>query len=92
MHEQNNAELVTKMHIKKKLLLSSKSFYLFIFVEAGWLAKSINTDLSMRFFWNFRESNTEITSSRINYKIVACFEDLNKLRTWPSAFLRRPMF
>ena len=46
----------------------------------------------MRFFWKFQESNTEITFSIINFKIVACFEDLNKLRTWPSAFLRRPMF
>ena len=31
----------------------------------------------MRFFWNFRESNTEITFSRIDFKIVARFEDIS---------------
>ena len=57
MHEQNNAELVTKMHVFlfTFLMLSSKNFYLFIylFVEAGWLPKHIKGYLSIRFFWKF---------------------------------------
>ena len=58
MHEQNNAELVTKMHILKYFFLCClpKAFILFyFFVEAVWLPEHIKGYLSIRFFWKFRE-------------------------------------
>ena len=71
MHEQNNAETVTKMHIfscclpKALILFFYFYFYLFIFfVEADWLAKHIKGYLSIRFFWKFRDR--VITSSGLD--------------------------
>ena len=74
MHEQNNAELVTKMHISFKyffyVVFQSFDLFTYSFVEAGWLPKHIKGYLSIRFFWKFRERD-EITSSGLGYKILA---------------------
>ena len=53
-------------------MLSSESFF---FVGKANTSTLIYPCVSS---WNFHESNTEITSSRIDYKIVARFEDLNQ--------------
>jgi len=58
MHEQNNAETVTKMHIFSCCLPKAFIYFIiifFFFVEADWLAKHIKGYLSIRFFWKFRE-------------------------------------
>ena len=62
MHEQNNAEAVTKMHIFSCCLPKTFIYFIiiiiiiiFFFVEADWLEKHIKGYLSIRFFWKFRE-------------------------------------
>jgi hypothetical protein len=56
MHEQNNAQLVTKMQFFYFFLCGlPKAFIYYFLVEAGWLPKHIKGYLSIRFFWKFRE-------------------------------------
>jgi hypothetical protein len=50
-------------------MLSPESLF---FGEAGWLANPSTLIYPCVSSWNFRESITEITSSKLDYKILAC--------------------